>query len=755
MNPENPSPHPFHVNQQIAVVRLEQWLDWVTGADSSVFVALPMIQRGSVWPQDKVVNLWDSLLRGMPVGGFTVSVFKNRLEEQLVRRFGEDKAVKIPVPEGGISLVDGQQRTLAMCIGWHWPSRKEMDRRIWVDFGQRGTGGHPFCLRVTTRFQPFGFNPSNQSQRIALWQRREARKNFDQETQNEHKSKADYQLPLDQTHPYRSCYPLVLQDLVKTKREEQDLDRWANQILGQFPVPMEVDHLEAKLRIRSFGAALERLFRMEIALLSISDDLLKDDPSDDEQNVEPPLVVLFERIANAGTRLSPSDYVFALIKHRFPAAHNLVQQLHSSGTVACLLSANELVMTAVRIAAGMHRDEDGKTLPDNPSPNPKEFNQLVRRRIEGARDFLGGAVFPLLGGDSEQQRRESLQLTFFFVQSVLEYRRDGSGSEPDAGLPRWAFPLLQRPLVQVLAFWIHQRLRSTDTLDQVKQDFENSRLEVIRFILFWLLCVNGKEKDRENAGKIAFKNMRDERPSIFPGKRVADLLCQEGLAVPIQPPTNMLKLLRPAELPGEKFITSHRSHYRAAADDGLLTVDLQLTENWLGRWNLLLWLQRRSIAENPAFQLTDPLAGPEGEQETPYDFDHITPCGDWGRDGRFGGTALFTFCENSESGCLGDNIGNVRVWDSSSNRSDSDSSPAFKLGLLDNQNSPEVCLRASDITDEEAQLWKRCSPEMMEHRSGDWNSDRARLFKQVVEQRAYRLYQRFYAECSFQTWEGR
>ena len=47
----------------VRVEKLAKWLDWAGELDKSVFVALPMIQRGSVWKPGQIIDLWDSLLQ--------------------------------------------------------------------------------------------------------------------------------------------------------------------------------------------------------------------------------------------------------------------------------------------------------------------------------------------------------------------------------------------------------------------------------------------------------------------------------------------------------------------------------------------------------------------------------------------------------------------------------------------------------------------------------------------------------------------
>ena len=48
----------FDTNSDVSVLPIVQWLDYAAGDDASVFVALPLIQRGSVWKPDQLINLW-------------------------------------------------------------------------------------------------------------------------------------------------------------------------------------------------------------------------------------------------------------------------------------------------------------------------------------------------------------------------------------------------------------------------------------------------------------------------------------------------------------------------------------------------------------------------------------------------------------------------------------------------------------------------------------------------------------------------
>jgi len=51
---------------------LQEIADWQLNSEKSV-VELPSIQRGFVWKPKQVEDLWDSLLRGYPIGSFLFS----------------------------------------------------------------------------------------------------------------------------------------------------------------------------------------------------------------------------------------------------------------------------------------------------------------------------------------------------------------------------------------------------------------------------------------------------------------------------------------------------------------------------------------------------------------------------------------------------------------------------------------------------------------------------------------------------------
>ncbi len=87
---------------------------------------LPDIQRGYVWKTEQIENLFDSLLRGYPIGSFLFwNVKANKIKEYNFYNFVRDyhpkqiNSSKL-TPSGSkgfIAILDGQQRLTSLYIG--------------------------------------------------------------------------------------------------------------------------------------------------------------------------------------------------------------------------------------------------------------------------------------------------------------------------------------------------------------------------------------------------------------------------------------------------------------------------------------------------------------------------------------------------------------------------------------------------------------------------------------------------------------
>jgi hypothetical protein len=141
---------PFTNGKTIIGLKLLEMIDWVHESsrlldgslmpESKPVIALPPIQRSAVWRPKQVVDLWDSLIHGLPIGTFYLVKY---LVGPRVTFKGKTRVESLP----GHDLLDGQQRIRALLIGAvDFPEEK---RCLWVDLGSEEAKQRPI-LRITS-----------------------------------------------------------------------------------------------------------------------------------------------------------------------------------------------------------------------------------------------------------------------------------------------------------------------------------------------------------------------------------------------------------------------------------------------------------------------------------------------------------------------------------------------------------------------------------------------------------------------------
>jgi len=173
---------------------LQEIANWQLNSEQSP-VELPSVQRGFVWKPKQVEDLWDSLLRGYPIGSFLFS------------RTGEK-----------LYLMDGQQRATSIFLGHFNPFKFSNTTKAWAIKGELPVVWidiHPdiksdtskYLIRLTTRSHPWGYQASNNDSKLSVSDRAKALSLFRQHPDN----KGGYTSFRNSTiFPFDACYPLPL-----------------------------------------------------------------------------------------------------------------------------------------------------------------------------------------------------------------------------------------------------------------------------------------------------------------------------------------------------------------------------------------------------------------------------------------------------------------------------------------------------------------------------------------------------------------
>lgn len=730
--------------KEITTYTIEKWVEAVVSGK----VVLPMIQRGSVWKPHQVLDLWDTLLHGMPLGAFMTSPVKDgaTVFNLLTRQ-------TLPAPSGAISLLDGQQRTLAMLSAW--PKVEKMLQRpvaVWVDLGEESPAEYRFRLWAATRSQPFGYERSGiGGQALGKLSRYELR--LANSVYTPDGLSADDAIALweqDAFMPWRSTFPIRLSRLIDDPTYQNDLEERiaererALQLLlekrrdhgGNDDVLSEIikriDKLEA-LRAKELDVVRDRSQILQEAVMqmrALRFPLIPAGRYLDEAvtgDGDPPIAVLFKRVAVSGQPLTNEDYIFSVLKYHEPDVHTLVEAMLGKPPVAALYTANDLVMAAVRAHLLELRLNTGdeKTFRDSARIDMARFSKLVQTQ-----DF-SVKFKAVIGKDGR------------FV-TVMEHLLAAISYTPDfrEGLPLHALSwVVDRVLFDVLIAWFIQ----------TKQTPENSRLALVRFLLWGLLCV----WDKAAASELCISEIArlTESGRHFPEAELMDSLIRKDLAYALPSPTDVKKIAFTA--PGSDGPVL-RGATRFVQTEGISGHAAEVYRRW---WNLrgnrhehafLLWLQRDLVDQE--FGKQKALAGME--EDTPYDFDHILPQSNWGWWTGIKEHRLIDFATDKKSDhwVLGNAIGNLRVWPSRLNRQDGDASPAEKLQLHPDasDDSDGVNKQRQSLVDNGTQVdaWLEASGEgqFVKHA---WDRTRAAAFQSAVESRTFALYESFYTDLHF------
>lgn len=799
-------------HKNIRTVALRQWLHWAAGhAPQELQVALPLIQRGFVWKPNQIIELWDTLLQDMPIGALLVSEMAPGTHG-ITPDADRKRTTTAQAGSQRLALVDGQQRTLSMLTGWPLPGGTPYTHRLWVDFADTPRSGERLRLRTTTRNQPFGFQRDDANSKLSQAQRRAAKQAWLDTPEGA--SATTNTLPdFTKTRPYHHLPTLALdmRELVQWwKDRDGDAASWSAQVLeqlkalhmpkrippdtaagtpsaseweivstwSQLPETGERSQAAVLQRIHTLAEGLAHLHAADVALLRVAPELFENAAM---ANTDPPLALLFKRLGSNATALSDEDYVYAILKHLQPEVHDLVNHLHghqkeSRASVASLLSATGLAMSALRLAAAHYNAHlqqcDSKTMPDPENPDKKAFHRLVRHDR-----FLEDSFLPLL------QKEGPMQQWFDSVLACLDYRptaesldqnqnqNQNKNQKHDAGLPRHALPCLSRPLVQVLLRLAQVGYLGTETEPITPE----RRGDVLRLVLYWWLCVHDQHKASQLAYQTIAQSVAEAQGTNAGGaalnaselgQRIAQHLVEKeaGRVLPAPEAIAACAGLLPglvndqdcqAKVPGW-------SRFDAAMHGNANSAEREFWKHWCAPWShrhsLLLWLQRNYVHMLPG----DPMAG--RDEDTPYDYDHILPSAHWAEwhgSKKGNGNRFMDHCENYH--VVGHNIGNVRVWSSSDNRSDGDTAPAYKLGLVPQHGTQEddtaqalrlikskEALRDSAIDKAQAPLWQTHLPPCNTREAHrQWTSERAWDLEKVVSQRALALYESFYKDAGF------
>ena len=155
---------------------LKEIAQWGNTAKGDKLVEIPAFQRGLVWNAAQIEVLWDSIMRGIPIGAFSL------LPKRGNGKYSKSGEVSC---DDGYFLLDGQQRANAIALGYKQftSGTDENDSILWFDVlpdeSEKKRSNRKFFFYVTTPARPWGYriddsNGENRAGRVSVAQYRAA-----------------------------------------------------------------------------------------------------------------------------------------------------------------------------------------------------------------------------------------------------------------------------------------------------------------------------------------------------------------------------------------------------------------------------------------------------------------------------------------------------------------------------------------------------------------------------------------------------
>lgn len=327
-------------NNQLFTLR--QIADWQLKFNDKK-VELPPLQRGFVWKAKQIEDLWDSLLRGFPIGSFLLS------DDEKENYF----------------LMDGQQRATAITLGFYNPWEKADVKiyslnsyipTLWCDIApSEKTESHRFVLRLLTQSHPWGYQRKNNSSVLSVSDRNKALEIFERNESMKGKGYTSY--PSTSVFPYDSDLPIPLSFLLMSlEKENPDLISWKENVirLCKAYIPENIKTKSSKFNDKDgyitaiefvdFSEvfdAIKMVNEIEIHSNIVKKELMSEEEEDG--NAENP--TLFVRLNSSGTVLNGDELIYSIYKAFFPDSKELVEKIGLS-----FISAPHIISMVSRIA---------------------------------------------------------------------------------------------------------------------------------------------------------------------------------------------------------------------------------------------------------------------------------------------------------------------------------------------------------------------------------------------------------------------
>lgn len=356
-------------------------------------VSLPTIQRGFVWKPKQIEDLWDSILRGFPIGSFLLS----------------------RTNDSNYLLLDGQQRATAIAAGLYNPYERNNTGELWSIKGNLPTvwididptevaDRNKYLIRTTTRSHPWGYHRSDNSKTLSVSERNNAFRIF---SENEPEIKRYTEFSNTKTFPFDSYYPIPLAFFFDADNSDSIIEMCNKHLPdniqtmhAHFTNKSEFIEILKGKKKDNIQKILDLVNAVQMTRYNY-EEISKQAMSEEEEQDEP---TLFVRINSSGTALSGDDLIYSIYKSIYPQARSFIEDIAPS-----FISPTLNLSFAARIISSK--------LNDDSFPNKlkvKDFQRQIKNKL-----FMG-ELSKFIGSKQKSQYKQTIDEAITILESPIQ-----------------------------------------------------------------------------------------------------------------------------------------------------------------------------------------------------------------------------------------------------------------------------------------------------------------------------------------------
>ena len=329
----------------------------ITNWEHDGIIDIPALQRGLVWAPHQVELLWDSILRGFPIGAFALTPVCGN-EKQIANG---------SKPSARYFLLDGQQRYNAIKSAFTpWVDDPNVKSVLWIDFmppvGTNST--RRFWIKTITRAHPWGFANNDTCSTLGWNVYREALRLF---TGSENTRIQD--VKLSQAWPIKARCPVPFSTVFELFEHSGGGQSFCDSIISWCKSRSEIGATQKDWRLveecaKCVHSALVRMRGYRVVVNILQPEMLDErdvvENGDKEDEGTNSLEQLFTRINTLGTPISPYDLRYSAIKAYWGRIKDANDDI--AGTI---MPAAHLAILSFRLALTLASEKNG--FADSPS----------------------------------------------------------------------------------------------------------------------------------------------------------------------------------------------------------------------------------------------------------------------------------------------------------------------------------------------------------------------------------------------------